>query len=91
MAPQLDAEFKPQVVAGNMLLHHVGSTSVREIVESVHPVAGLHGHIHESKAADEVAGVPVFNPGSAYFSGQLQGLLVDLEDDQVRSHLFVLG
>jgi uncharacterized protein len=91
MAPELDAEFKPQVVAGNMLMHHVGSTSVRELLESVHPIAGLHGHIHESRAEDEVAGVPVFNPGSAYFSGQLQGLLVDLEGDHVRSHLFVLG
>ncbi len=91
MAPELDADFKPQVVAGNLLMHHVGSTSVRELLESVHPVAGLFGHIHESKAADEVAGVPVFNPGSAYFSGQLQGLLVDLDEDHVASHLFVLG
>jgi len=90
-APQLDPDFKPQVVAGNMLMHHVGSTSVRDLVESVHPVAGLFGHIHESKAVDQVAGVPVFNPGSAYFSGQLQGLLVDFEDDHVLSHLFVLG
>lgn len=91
MAPQLDADFKPQVVAGHMLMHHVGSTSVRELIESVHPLAGLHGHIHESKAVDEVAGVPVFNPGSAYFSGHLQGLLVDFEGDRVASHLFVLG
>ncbi len=91
MAPELDADFKPQVVAGNLLMHHVGSTSVRELIESVRPVAGLFGHIHESKADDEVAGVPVFNPGSAYFSGQLQGLLVELEEDRVASHLFVLG
>jgi uncharacterized protein len=91
MAPQLDPEFKPQVVAGNMIMHHVGSTSVRELIESVKPMAGLHGHIHESREADVVAGVPVFNPGSAYFSGQLQGLLVDFEDDHVLSHLFVLG
>ncbi len=91
MAPQLSSDFKPQVVAGNMLMHHVGSTSVRELIESVHPLAGLHGHIHESKAVDEVAGIPVFNPGSAYFSGQLQGLLVDFEGDRVLSHLFVLG
>ena len=91
MAAELDADFKPQVVAGHMVMHHVGSTSVRELVESVRPIAGLFGHIHESRAADTVAGVPVFNPGSAYFSGQLQGLLVDLEGDRVLSHLFVLG
>jgi uncharacterized protein len=91
MAAELDAEFKPQSVGGHMVMHHVGSTSVRDLVESVHPIAGLHGHIHESRGADMVAGVPVFNPGSAYFSGQLQGLLVDFEDDHVLSHLFVLG
>lgn len=91
MAAELDPEFKPKVVAGHLVMHHVGSTSVRELVESVKPIAGLHGHIHESKSADTVAGVPVFNPGSAYYSGQLQGLLVDFEDDKVLSHLFVLG
>ena len=91
VAPQLDAELKPQTVSGHVLTQHVGSTSVRELIESVHPIAGLHGHIHESKAVDAVDGVPVFNPGSVYFSGQLQGLLVDFEDDHVLSHLFVVG
>jgi Icc-related predicted phosphoesterase len=91
MAPHLDSDFKPKTVSGELLMHHVGSTSVRELIESVHPLAGLHGHIHESKAVDTVDGVPVFNPGSVYFSGQLQGLLVDFEGDRVLSHLFVLG
>jgi uncharacterized protein len=91
MAAELGPEFKPKVISGHMVMHHVGSTSVRELVESVHPLAGLHGHIHESRAADLVAGVPVFNPGSAYYSGQLQGLLLDLDEDRVLSHLFVLG
>jgi uncharacterized protein len=91
VAAQLDPDFKPKVVAGHMLMDHVGSTSVRELIESVQPVAGLHGHIHESRGADTVSGVPVFNPGSSYFSGQLQGLLVDFEEGHVLSHLFVLG
>jgi uncharacterized protein len=91
MAPKLDPEFKPEVVSGHIVNHHVGSTSVRELIESVHPVAGLHGHIHESKGEDHVAGVPVFNPGSAYFTGQLQGLLVDFDGAEVGSHLFVVG
>jgi uncharacterized protein len=91
MAAELDPDFKPRVVSGQMVMHNVGSTSVRELVESVHPIAGLFGHIHESRGADTVAGVPVFNPGSAYFSGQLQGLLIDFEGDHVLSHLFVLG
>jgi uncharacterized protein len=91
MAAELDADFKPKAIGGNLIMHHVGSTSVRELIKSVHPIAGLHGHIHESRAADVLDGVPVYNPGSAYFSGQLQGLLVDIEDDHVLSHLLVLG
>lgn len=91
LAPQLDPSFKPIVSAGHILTHHVGSSSVRRLLESTPAVAGLHGHIHESRGEDVVAGVPVFNPGSAYFTGQLQGLLLDFEGDQVASHLFVLG
>jgi Icc-related predicted phosphoesterase len=91
LAPELDENLKPKAVSGQILVHHVGSTSVRELIESVRPVLSLHGHIHESKAVDDVAGTPVYNPGSAYFSGQLHGLLVDLDGDRVTSHLFVTG
>lgn len=91
LAPQLDENMKPKTVRGEMLLGHVGSTSVRAMIESVHPLVGLHGHIHESKAVDEVAGTPVYNPGSSYFSGSLQGLLIDLDGAEVAAHLFVTG
>lgn len=91
IAPQLNADLKPQTAAGQILSEHVGSTAVRNLIESVHPVAGLHGHIHESMGADHLDGVPVFNPGSTYFSGTLQGLLLDLDGDTVLGHLFVTG
>ncbi len=91
LAPQLDENFKPKTVRGEILLGHVGSTSVRQLIESLHPVVGLHGHIHESKGIDEVAGTPVYNPGSSYFSGNLQGLLLDLTGTEVAAHLFTTG
>ncbi len=91
LAPELDADLKPKTVSGQMLMTHVGSTSVRRLIESVRPVVSLHGHIHESMGLDRVAGTPVFNPGSVYFSGTLQGLVLDLEGDRVVNHLFITG
>ncbi len=91
LAPELDEKFKPKTVRGEMILGHVGSTSVRALIESLHPLVGLHGHIHEAKGIDEVAGTPVYNPGSSYFSGSLQGLLIDLHGTDITGHLFVTG
>jgi uncharacterized protein len=91
LAPELDANLKPKTVSGQMLLTHVGSPSVRALIESTHPVVSLHGHIHESMGLDSVGGTPVFNPGSVYFSGTLQGLILDLDGREVVDHMFVTG
>jgi Icc-related predicted phosphoesterase len=91
LAPQLDAHLKPQTVGGQVLLDHVGSSSVRALIESLQPALGLHGHIHESKAIDAIGRTPIVNPGSTYFSGNLQGVLLDLRDGELASHLFVTG
>ncbi len=91
LAPQLDAHLKPKTVGGQILLEHVGSSSVRRVVEDVQPVLGLFGHIHESKAMDAIGQTPIVNPGSTYFSGHLQGVLLDLRGGELASHLFVTG
>jgi Icc-related predicted phosphoesterase len=91
LAPQLDANLKPKTVGGQMLLEHVGSTSVRRVVENLQPMLGLFGHIHESKAIDAIGRTPIVNPGSTYFSGNLQGVLLDLRGAELASHLFVTG
>jgi uncharacterized protein len=91
LAPALDDNLKPQTVSGEMMLAHVGSPSVRALIERVQPLASLHGHIHESRGADRIGSTPLFNPGSVYYSGQMQGVLLDLEGNEVRSHLFVTG
>lgn len=91
LAPDLDAEMKPKTVSGQMLLTHVGSPSIRSFIDRVQPVASLHGHIHESMGVDRVGRTPVFNPGSVYFSGTLQGLVLNLEGGEVLDHMFVTG
>ena len=91
LAPQLDANLKPKTVGGQVLLEHVGSSSVRQVVENIQPMLGLFGHIHESKAIDVIGKTPIVNPGSTYFSGNLQGVLLDLRGGELVSHLFVTG
>ena len=91
LAPQLDASLKPRTVGGQVLLEHVGSSSVRTLIENLQPAMGLHGHIHESKAIDAIGPTPIVNPGSAYFSGNLQGVLLDMREGDLASHLFVTG
>lgn len=55
-----------------------GSKAVRELVDSVQPVLGLFGHIHESRAVLKMGRTLAVNPGSAYDQGTLMGFLVDL-------------
>lgn len=45
---------------------HVGSRSVRELIEKYKPLLGLHGHIHESSDKDKIGNTIVVNPGSVY-------------------------
>jgi Icc-related predicted phosphoesterase len=66
-----------------MRMASVGSTSVRSSLERIEPLLGLHGHIHESAAAQKVGARTVsVNPGSDYGDGVLRGAIIDL--DQVK-------
>lgn len=57
-APPLDT--KTDVLpSGN----HVGSESIRKIIEEFQPSLNLCGHIHESVAMDEIGETKVINPG----------------------------
>jgi uncharacterized protein len=91
-AAKLDEELRPVLDHGNPVEIPVGSTAVREAIERYEPVAGLHGHIHESANATRLGRSWCFNPGSDYSSGVLKGLILDLEENgEVRSHLFTHG
>lgn len=65
--------------------HYVGggSVAVREAVRRHQPLAGLHGHIHESHGWIRLGRTRCFNPGSEYGQGRLQGWIVGLRGAKV--------
>ncbi len=91
IAPKLDSNLRPVTVSGNILTEHVGSTSIRSAIEHHQPLIGLHGHVHESKGAERIGKTWIFNPGSVYYSGTLQGLLLKLSGDRMKSFFFTSG
>lgn len=42
---------------------HVGSTSIRKIIEELNPTINVCGHIHESRSSDKIGNTTVINPG----------------------------
>lgn len=42
---------------------HVGSTSIRKIIEELNPTLNVCGHIHESRSSDKIGKTEVINPG----------------------------
>ncbi len=96
-APQLTPDLRPVMRAGQLVMTSVGSAAVRTVLAEFRPIAGLHGHIHESSGRDFVAvpgtpeRVPVFNPGSEYNAGVLRGVLITLESGVVQNYLFTKG
>jgi uncharacterized protein len=92
LAPRLDASLGPVMNAGGEPeLAHVGSSAVRSAIERLQPLVGLHGHIHESKGLTSIGPTLCLNPGSAYPEGVLQGAVLDLEADRVRSYVLTTG
>lgn len=78
-APQLDENLRPVVDASGLRMASVGSTAVRSSLETIEPLLGLHGHIHESAAAQKVGRALSVNPGSDYGDGVLRGVIIDLD------------
>ncbi|WP_291765978.1 metallophosphoesterase family protein [Caldivirga sp. UBA161] len=86
-APMLTSDFKVVRRGGEAVLTHVGSTSVRRIIEEYKPLMGLHGHIHESGGVDAIkvngAKILVFNAGSEYQFGVLRGIIISIDGNKV--------
>lgn len=92
LAPKLDKDLKPVLTpGGEPEMAHVGSTSVRQVIEKFQPLAGLHGHIHEARGFSQVAKTPCFNPGSEYTTGVLRGLIVNLSEKKLDNYVFTEG
>jgi Icc-related predicted phosphoesterase len=77
-APLLDENLRPTVSAGDVLRGPVGSTAVRQIIETYQPVLAIHGHIHESGGERKIGKTLCVNPGSEANHGILRGYLVDI-------------
>lgn len=54
-------------------------------------MAGLHGHIHESRGRVMIGRTEAYNPGSEYGEGVLRGVILNLVEDRVRSYQFTSG
>lgn len=90
-APELTSDLVVTMEGNEPKLTSVGSTAVREFLVEAQPLLGLHGHVHESKAAALLGSTLVLNPGSEYTQGTLCGALVALGDRDVVSHQFIVG
>ena len=92
VAPRLDANLAPVLTpGGEPEMAHVGSTSVRKVIEKLQPLAGLHGHIHESKGLTKIGKTQCFNPGSEYVTGVLRGLIINLSEKKIDNYVFTEG
>ncbi len=92
-APLVDEELRPVVKGGNPMIGPVGSTAVRQFIESTQPCLSLHGHIHECRRSTWIGNTQALNPGSDYSSGTLQAALVtiDLKKRRAKRCQFVSG
>lgn len=90
-APMLDANLTVKQQAGQVKLGPVGSTAVRAAIETYQPVVSLHGHVHESAGFRRIGDTLAVNPGSDYGTGALNGVLITLAKDKLKSHQLVRG
>ena len=93
-APQVDASVNPPKYVlrnGMPIMISAGSTAVRSAIEKYQPLLGLHGHIHESRGAIKIGRTLCVNPGSEYSEGILKGVMVNLDDNGVKSYQFTSG
>jgi Icc-related predicted phosphoesterase len=92
VAPELDETLKPVIRGGRPSFIPVGSRAVRDTIKQYEPVVGLHGHIHESRAAQMIGQTLCLNPGSDYTADVLRGAVVDIaEDGSYLDFLFTAG
>lgn len=90
-APHLDENLKPVFKAGEVEMIPVGSTAIRDAIQSRQPLMGLHGHIHESKGLFKIGRTLCLNPGSEYAEGMLRGALINLHEKGFKNYMLTTG
>ncbi|HET9720805.1 MAG TPA: hypothetical protein VFP55_12065 [Solirubrobacteraceae bacterium] len=89
-APELTAEM--DLKDAGHAVKPVGSTAVRDAIESFQPALSLHGHIHEARGTKRLGRTLCVNPGSSYEQGQLLGAVIDVEGGkQVKKFVLTSG
>jgi Icc-related predicted phosphoesterase len=89
-APELTADM--DLKDAGHAVRPVGSTAVREAIESFQPALSLHGHIHEARGTKRLGRTLCVNPGSSYEQGQLLGAVIDVEGGkQVKKFVLTSG
>lgn len=88
-APELDENLRPKMAGQSMKA--VGSTALRQSIEEVQPLLGLHGHIHEGRGVSRIGKTLCINPGSMYEQGTLLGALVRLGKRKVEDYVLTTG
>jgi uncharacterized protein len=90
-APKIDSTLKPVTGITGVEMTAVGSTAVADAIKEYQPLLGLHGHVHESRAAITLGKTLCINPGSEYSEGILRGCLVWLDKHKVRDYILTSG
>ena len=80
LAPRLDKTLRPQLGLHGGEFVHVGSTAVREAIETFQPQISIHGHVHEHPIIEKIGKTTCANPGSSYSTGSLQGLMLTFRE-----------
>lgn len=91
IAPLLDDNLKPVVVAGEVATGPVGSRAVRAAIEHYSPLVSLHGHVHESRGVNKIGRTTCINPGSEYGDGNLRAALVNIKGNKLISYQLITG
>ncbi len=91
VCPELDENLQIIARGGQILMKSVGSTAVRETIETVQPLLTLHGHIHEAAGHTRIGSTLCINAGSEYAEGILKGAIINLEPDRVKGHVLISG
>jgi Icc-related predicted phosphoesterase len=91
LAPELDANLKPVIKGGSISMVHVGSVTVRQIIEKYKPMLGIHGHIHEARGFVKIGRTLCINPGSEYGEGILRGAIINLDQKGVKNYMLTQG
>jgi Icc-related predicted phosphoesterase len=91
LAPKLDKQLRRVSSAGTPVITNVGSHAIRKTLLEYQPMLGLHGHIHESFAADKLGKTIIVNSGSEYTEGILRGFIIDLNENGVERYWKVEG